>query len=769
MEADLQASDSSPNTWIRIRIEVSGIVQGVGFRPFVYGLAKHLGLTGFVRNTSAGARVEVEGEKKTLERFLNLLPRQAPPLAKIIGIITTETPAEGDRDFEIRSSRTQADRRALISPDVAVCDECLGELHDPSNRRYRYPFINCTNCGPRYTIIMDVPYDRDKTSMGVFSMCPDCAAEYHDLSDRRFHAQPNACPVCGPNVWLADCHGNKIESDDPIRMAVTLLEQGRILAVKGLGGFHLAVDAHNETAVRALRQRKHREGKPMAVMTPDLESAGRLARLDEIGSAQLSAIQRPIVLLPKREPFILAPGVAPDTGEIGIMLPYTPLHHLLFGDMDALVMTSGNISEEPIAMENKEAVSRLLGLADYFLMHNRDIYLRTDDSVVRPSESGPVQLRRSRGYVPVPIFLKHGQPSVLAVGGELKNTICLIKENRAFVSQHIGDLENLAALCFFEMTIAHLRRILDIEPLALAHDLHPDYASTKWALKQTGIPLVGVQHHHAHVASVMAEHCLEGPVIGLACDGAGYGDDGRIWGGEALIADYGWYERRGHLKYRIMPGGSAAVRQPWRMALGCLHDVFGDEAHDLNLDFLKRQKPEELFLLRQVIRKKIASPSTSSLGRLFDAVAALIGLKDCVAFEGQAAMMLEMICPDYECSPYTLELEDDGGRIVISTDRLIRDLVEDIMAGRPPALISGRFHAGIATALVDVVYRLKEITGLRDVVMSGGCFLNQVLTRKIKTSLHSMGLRAYTQQQVPSGDGGLSLGQAVIAAERMSG
>ena len=518
-------------------------------------------------------------------------------------------------------------------------------MFDPIDRRYRYPFINCTNCGPRYTIIYDVPYDRAQTSMKVFAMCPECEAEYHDPINRRFHAQPNACPICGPRVSLLDELGQPVATQEAVRSAAELLRQGLILAVKGLGGFHLAVDATNEQAVRRLRSRKQREEKPLAVMSPDLEAIRTFARITEADLAALSSIQRPIVLLEARRPSALAPSVAPDNKYIGAMLPYTPLHYLLLKGFQALVMTSGNLSEEPIAIDNDEALIRLAGIADYFLVHNRDIYLRSDDSVVRAARSGMVQIRRSRGFVPVPIFLKGHLPPVLAVGGEMKSTVCLTKDDRAFVSQHIGDLENLQTLDFFELTMAHLRRILDIEPVAVALDLHPDYLSSKWALAQSELPWVKVQHHHAHVVSAMAEHHLEGQVIGVACDGTGYGDDGQIWGGEILVADEKEYRRAGRLDYVVLPGGAAAIREPWRMALSWLESSFGNETAGLDLGMLSRQDPDKLNLVRQVITRRIGSSLTSSLGRLFDAAAALVGLRDRVAFEGQAAMMLGNVLP----------------------------------------------------------------------------------------------------------------------------
>ncbi len=752
----------------RARTEVRGIVQGVGFRPFIHGLAHRFLLGGFVKNTSDGALLEVEGSEEALGDFLQALNNEAPPLARITGLHTSRISPQGDTVFHISHSQAQSTRTALISPDAAVCDDCLREMFDPADRRYRYPFINCTNCGPRYTIITDIPYDRDKTSMRVFKMCPDCQKEYDDPRDRRFHAQPNACPVCGPMVRLLDDEGQEIDTDDPIRTGAEILKNGLVLAVKGLGGFHLAVDALNNEAVRRLRSRKRREEKPLAVMPPDMTTARMLARIDQDEERILTSTERPIVLLNKASEPLLAPETAPDNKYVGILLPYTPLHHLLLQDFTALVMTSGNLTEEPICIDNEEALSRLDGIADYYLVHNRDIHLRSDDSVVRSGPNGPRQMRRSRGFVPVPVFLKENLPSVLAVGGELKNTICLTKDNRAFISQHIGDLENLRTLEFFELTINHLQRILDIEPTALAYDLHPEYLSTKWALDQSDRELIGVQHHHAHVAGTMAEHGLEGPVIGLSCDGTGYGEDGRIWGGEILVADYVGYERKGHLDYVPLPGGAAAIKEPWRMAVSYLDYAFGSETSGLDLDLLARQDPDQLDLLRQVIAKRIASPLTSSLGRLFDAAAAMVGLRDRAAFEGQAAMMLEMCCPDGEFKPYDVDLSEENDRYIIKLQAFIRQLTSDVMSGRPQDEISGRFHWGVIEALAEATRKIAAETGITTVVMSGGCFQNQILTQGLFRKLESGGLQVYTQELAPVNDGGLSLGQAVIAGHRCS-
>ena len=575
--------------------------------------------------------------------FLRALPSDAPPLALITDLQVAEIACDGDAAFTIRASEKSESVRTLILPDIATCDDCLRELFDPADRRYLYPFINCTNCGPRFTIIRSLPYDRPQTSMSVFSMCPRCQAEYDDPHDRRFHAQPNACPVCGPRVELLDAAGHALVCADPIAQAAELLCGGSIVAVKGLGGFHLAVDATNAAAVERLRDRKHRVEKPFAVMVPDLAAAERFCELTEEDRALLSSPRRPIVLLPRKRVSAIADCVAPFQSTLGLFLPYTPLHHILLqkSQLPALVMTSGNLSEEPIAIANSEAVSRLGGIADAFLVHNREILLRSDDSVVRRVGGRSRLLRRSRGYVPVPVFLHREFPAVLAVGGELKNTICILKGRQAFLSQHIGDLENAEAFGFFREAVEHMQKILEVRPPVLAYDLHPDYFSTRWALAQTGLRAVPVQHHHAHIASCMAENHLEGRVIGIALDGTGYGTDGCVWGGEVLLAGYDGFTRAAHLDYVPMPGGAAAIQQPWRMAVSYLACHFGGNLSDVPIEFTRWLEPDKTNTLVKMMKEKINSPLTSSCGRLFDAVAALIGVRRIVNYEGQAAIELE--------------------------------------------------------------------------------------------------------------------------------
>jgi hydrogenase maturation protein HypF len=770
---------------VRRQIEVSGIVQGVGFRPYVYRLATGRHLRGTIRNTSAGVTIEIQGPAETVQNFVEHLPVEAPPLARITGLTVHDVPCVavqigavqigGDQDFRIVHSQEGEEVRTLISPDVAICPDCLRELFDRNDRRYHYPFINCTNCGPRFTIIRDIPYDRPSTSMTMFPMCPACLAEYENPLDRRFHAQPNACWHCGPRLELWDKSGRRIECRDPIVEAGASLHAGLVVAVKGLGGFHMAVDATNPAAVALLRQRKHRVEKPFAVMVPDLQAAHEICELDGAVSTVLHSMQRPIVLLKKvllvkETPDNIPDKVAPFNRYLGVFLPYTPLHYLLLaeGGFKALVMTSGNMSEEPIAIDNHEAVTRLSGLADYFLVHNRDILQRCDDSVVRVVGGVTRQLRRSRGFVPVPVFLKDDQPSVLAVGGELKNTICLTKGKHAFLSQHIGDLENVESYAFFNEAIEHLKRILEIRPEIIAYDLHPDYFSTKWALQQSGVQLLGVQHHHAHIASCMAENHLEGRVIGFALDGTGYGTDGHIWGGEILTAAYENFERAAHCEYVPMPGGEAAIWEPWRMAVSYLAHHFGREFLGLSIPFVRQLDRAKTELLLRMTAHKVNSPLTSSCGRLFDGVAAIIGIRQKVNYEAQAAIELEMtISPSEDETGYPLELVPDDDSWIIGTRPLFEALLDDVGRNLPVAAISRRFHNGLVEGFIQIATLLRKKTALQRVCLSGGTFHNIYLSQRLEARLSEAGFEVFTQKEVPSGDGGLSLGQALVAAAKL--
>jgi hydrogenase maturation protein HypF len=747
------------------KLEVSGIVQGVGFRPFVYRLARRLNLTGRVANTAEGVLIIVEGVSADIDAFSRRLQEESPPLAQIAGVRTSDQPAEGLADFTIVKSKTAARRTAFISPDVAVCQDCLDEMLDPADRRYRYPFINCTNCGPRYTIIGGIPYDRITTSMRHFTMCPRCQAEYDDPADRRFHAQPNACPDCGPRVALHDRHGRPLPAPDPVQQAAEQLQQGHILAVKGLGGFHLAVDAVNGEAVARLRRRKHREEKPLALMSPDLERIARYACIGDKERELLTSMARPIVLLEKRSPSVLADQVSPANRYFGVMLPYTPLHHLLLGcGFTALVMTSGNLSEEPIVRGNQEAFLRLAGIADFFLVHDREIYQRCDDSIAAVAGGQVRLLRRSRGYVPAPVFFGQAAPPILACGAELKNTVCLTRGRTAFLSQHVGDLANATADAFFRETIDHLKRILDIEPRIVACDRHPDYLSSRYARALEGVEGLEIQHHHAHIAACLAENGYTGPVIGLAFDGTGYGDDGTAWGGEVLLADLKDSRRLAHLRPVPLPGGDAAVRQPWRMALSHLTQAWGEGLTGLRLPILDKLSPEQIRIVCRMAARGINAPLTSSLGRLFDAVAALCGIKREAAFEGQAAMELEMAAERTDrCYPFGW---DQGGDCVIHTEGIIRGVVHDLIGGLAVPEISGRFHATLVRLFTDLCAQLARQTGTRTVALSGGVFQNRLLLEGLSRSLEAAGLTVLSHRQVPTNDGGIALGQAAVAAAR---
>ncbi|MGC2193476.1 MAG: carbamoyltransferase HypF [Terriglobales bacterium] len=756
---------------VRRQIDVSGIVQGVGFRPYVYRLAIERHLAGSVVNSAAGVTIQIEGPVEAVEEFVIRLPLAAPPLSQITLVRVHDLPCSGDREFRILASKRGEQVRTLISPDVAICADCLREMLDPRDRRFRYPFINCTNCGPRFTIVRDIPYDRPYTSMAAFHMCPACQAEYDDPMNRRFHAQPNACWQCGPQVELWDRQGRKIPAKDPIAEAAAGLEAGMVVAVKGLGGFHLAVDATNPAAVALLRERKRRVEKPFAIMVPCIEAAASVCEVSEAAKKALSLVQRPIVLLPKLASAVIAERVAPRNRYLGVFLPYTPLHHLLLaeGGFSALVMTSGNLSEEPIAIGNDEAVERLQGLADCFLVHDREILRRCDDSVVRVMEDEPRQLRRSRGFVPVPVFLREEVPSVLAVGGELKNTICLTQAKHAFLSQHIGDLENLESYHFFAEAIEHLERILEIQPQVIAYDLHPGYFSTKWALAQKEVRLVGVQHHHAHIASCMAENHLDGKVIGFALDGTGYGTDGQIWGGEVLVADYRDFQRAAHLDYVPMPGGDQAVRDPWRMAVGYLAHHFGRDFLRWRIPFVQSLDPSQTNVLLRMIERKVNAPQTSSCGRLFDAVSALIGIRNAVNYEAQAAIELEMSMGDAAGDDaYPVSLIPSSDAWIIDTKPTFEAIVSDLQAEIPTSTISRRFHNGLVLAFAGVAELIRSATSIDRVCLSGGTFHNVYLLTNLQRRLESNGFRVFTHREVPAGDGGLSLGQAMIAAHRVS-
>lgn len=764
-------SPSSENR--RVRVKVQGIVQGVGFRPFIYQLALQHGLNGWVRNQSDGVEIEVSGAAGAVQDFIDSIPAKAPPLARIVFLETADLPFAPLEEFTIVKSSAGRARSTLISPDVCTCGDCLRELFDPNDRRFRYPFINCTNCGPRYTIIQDIPYDRDKTTMARFAMCPECGREYGDPLDRRFHAQPNACWKCGPQVWLEDPAGGKIAGPaDAIAKAVALLDAGHILAIKGLGGFHLAVKATDEAAVARLRSRKIREEKPFAVMFPSIGDIRRFCLVNETEEDLLASQARPIVLLKKRADAgrdSLAASVAPRNRYLGAFLPYTPIHFLLYDNApySALVMTSGNQSDEPIVMTNADAREMLTGIADFFLFHDRDIYMRCDDSVLRVLGGKPRPMRRARGYVPFPVFLKEPGPSVLGTGAEQKNTICLTRGREAFLSQHIGDLENLETLQSFEHAAAHLEKILEIRPEAIVHDLHPDYLSTQWALRQDKIPRTGVQHHHAHIAAVVAEHRLDGPVIGLSLDGTGYGTDGTIWGGEVLLVDGPEFDRLGHFRQVGLPGGARAIKEPWRMALSYLWSIDPENLEGRFGDMLERWPAMDQKIVLQMLARRLNSPVTSSCGRLFDAVASLAGLRNSVSYEGQAAIELEQaIEPDAGFYEGGITAESDG-KFIIDPFPMIEAVVGDVRRKTPQGKIAARFHNGMVRLLADAAETAAGNAELKRIALSGGVFQNAFLSERLEEELAGRGFEVYGHREVPSNDACIALGQAYIGIKRL--
>ena len=757
-----------------------GVVQGVGFRPFVYRIATEEGLTGFIGNDTSGVTIEVEGTAEKIESFRRRLQAEAPPLSRIDSVVAKEIDVKREENFKIVMSDGGGQVSTGIPADAATCPDCLRELLDPRDRRYRYPFLNCTNCGPRFTITRRIPYDRPQTSMARFTMCAECQAEYDNPANRRFHAQPNACPVCGPRVWMIAPEGTEIPSEDPIAATVDRLLAGEIMAIKGIGGFHLAVDATNEFAVMRLRDRKHRYGKPLAVMARDLEAAGELCLLSAEDERLLTSVARPIVVCPKRSGSGIAPSVAPGIPWLGVFLPYAPLHHLLFGDtrVRALVMTSANLSEEPIAIDNDEARVRLGEIADGFLMHDREILQRCDDSVMAVVDGAPQFLRRARGFVPLAVPLPFDSPPLLAVGGHLKNVFVLARGRFAYQSQHLGDLENLTGLEFFRESLARLMHTFEIEPEVVVHDLHPGYLSTSWArdwAAERGLPLISVQHHHAHIAACMAEHEIESPVIGFSLDGTGYGTDGCIWGGEVMIvnlsgSDPSNFERFAHLDYVPMPGSEAAIREPWRMALGALHaagfDVESPEV--LSVLDVKRQDAR---VIRRMIERGINTPLTSSCGRLFDAVAAVVLGRGVVDYEAQAAIELEGLAidePDELDSGYAFDwIAGDWNAhepTRISAGPLWHELFDDLRSGVPKPRIAARFHAGVVNAYVRAAVLVKAATGIQKVALSGGCLHNRRLSTLLRVGLEDEGFQVFQHVQVSPGDGGLSYGQAVVAA-----
>jgi hydrogenase maturation protein HypF len=811
------------------RVEVSGVVQGVGFRPFVYSLARERGLTGWVNNTAEGVTIVIEGDPQFVDGFADEVWRLAPPMAVVESVVSHSIEPTGFETFDIRESEARGDL-TLVSPDIATCPTCLAELLDPADRRYGYAFTNCTNCGPRFTIIESLPYDRPATSMKDFQMCPQCAAEYGDPADRRFHAQPNACHICGPRLYLngsdvppgfawaaaeeftplpdRDRDTEAARSDAILRTAADLLTSGRILAIKGLGGFHLACDATDEAAVTALRERKRRWGKPLAVMLPDAQSVSTLCHVNDQEAALLEGTKRPIVLLELKSPSdaeagaggseerlrapvetegldrsaspersgapapadggALAPSVAPGLKELGVMLPYTPLHHLLMRAVGGrpLVMTSGNLSDEPIAIDNAEALDRLSGVADAFLLHDREIRQRYDDSVVRVVSGRTELVRRSRGYAPFPVRLPFATDvHILATGPEQKATFCLAREDYAFVSQHVGDMENAETLEAYERTLALYEEMFRVRPALVAHDLHPEYLTTKFALS-LGLPTVAVQHHHAHIAGVTAEHGISEKVVGVAYDGTGYGSDGTIWGGEVLLADWAGFERVAHLRPVPMPGGAAAVRRPARMAFGLLEAMDRGLFDHPGASILRRSfSHEEHTTLSAMVSRGLNSPLTSSMGRLFDAVAALCGVRAIAQYEGQAAIELEAVADPSERGAYHFALTG-ASPTVIDPEPVVRELLDDLAAGASPATVSARFHNAVVAVTVDVATRACQRAGVRHVACAGGVFMNRLVLAGVLAGVEAAGLVPLLHRELPVNDGDISYGQAVVAWAR---
>ena len=791
----------------RYSIEVNGIVQGVGFRPFVHKLAASLSLKGRVQNTSGGVLIEIEGTAQELETFVVHLTLKAPPLAQINAVKVSKLEYLGYKDFTIVASSPGKAINTLISPDISICNDCSMEMFDPADHRYLYPFLNCTNCGPRFTIICDIPYDRHNTTMKDFEMCPVCGAQYKDPMDRRYHAQPVCCQDCGPRLYLADADGNAVDlGDNLMTRTAQLLAAGKILAIKGLGGYHLVCNASDRNAVDELRRRKYRDEKPFALMARDIETIQKYCDTDETSVRLLLSPARPIVLLPRKHDAILPEQLAPGNLYLGVMLPYTPLQLLLFFNgsekpsvcPEMLVMTSGNRSNEPICFDDADALKRLKGIADYFLANDRPIRTRVDDSVVRAFRNGEYFIRRSRGYAPAPVIISANilpadPPSILALGGELKNTFCMTKGDNFFISQHIGDLENLETLQSFEDGIEQYKRLFDISPTIAAYDLHPAYLSTEYAYSLKDLVKISVQHHHAHIASCMIENNLSGEVIGVAFDGTGYGEDGNIWGGEFLTGSYEKFERAAHLEYFRLPGSEVAVKEPWRVAAACLYQC-GFDIRDLDglrglkgdrtyltggaydntlqpsntsgLRLLRGITHDRLEIVAGMLEADFNSPLTSSMGRLFDAVAALIGIRSINSFEGQAAMELENAASGQQGGMYGYCMEKQGKYYIIGIREIVTEIMRDITSGVSSGIISARFHETIACLVEDTCCRLRNDKALERVVLSGGVFQNMRLLSMCMEKLQKRGFNVYIHRKVPTNDGGISLGQAAIAIAR---
>lgn len=745
----------------RLKICVSGMVQGVGFRPFVYHLAHKFDLAGWVLNHVNGVQIEVEGRPEMLSRFLNALRTEAPQQASIAGVTTEPVAIEGATTFAIKKSVAMNSRSTLVSPDIATCLDCQQEIKQAWDRRFFYPFTNCTNCGPRYSIIKELPYDRISTTMSEFPMCSQCQSEYRNPADRRFHAQPNACPVCGPSYELIAESGELVEGD-PIAMARQLITKGAILAIKGIGGYHLVCNAEDNQAVTLLRQRKFREDKPFAVMCGDLSTVRRHCSVSEEEKRLLTGAVRPIVLLEKGGYYNLAQAIAPGNPYLGVMLPYAPIHWILMEPEDSWVMTSGNVSDEPIAYEDDDARNQLAAIADYFLIHNRPIYARIDDSVTRVIQKKHSILRRSRGYAPAPIALAQEGPQVLACGGALKNTFCFTKQKSAFLSPHIGDLENLATLECYVDTIEHYTRLFDLAPELVVHDMHPDYLSTKYA-QTLDLARMAVQHHHAHIASVLAEHGVNEPVIGVAFDGTGYGTDGHLWGSEFMVADCSSFTRVAHSRYLKLPGGAKAIQEPWRQAVWMMYELFGNDFIRMDIP-LNRHIPENWQMMVQAAHEGINSPLSCGAGRLFDIAAGILGIRPTIRYEGQAAVELELAAAGTRgwLLPYSIS---EGQLAELDFRPTFASMAEALKRKINPEKLAASFHVTLATAAVEMIERIYQTTGIRKVALSGGVFQNMTLLGHMLSMLNER-FTVLMNHQVPTNDGGLAFGQAVIARER---
>jgi hydrogenase maturation protein HypF len=750
----------------RRKIEIKGIVQGVGFRPAVYRIAKKYDLKGSVFNDSKGVTLDVEGDAEDINSFLDELKSNPPPLSDIAEIQTKKLPVKEFNEFKIIESEESEEKSTLVSPDISTCDDCKKELLNQKDRRYLYPFINCTNCGPRFTITKELPYDRENTTMKKFDMCEKCRTEYENPEDRRFHAQPNACSKCGPHLELLDFKGKKLKGN-PINRAIKLLKKGKIIAVKGLGGFHLACNAKDIKAIQALRERKMRPDKPLALMAKDLKIISEFVHIGDKEKELTSSPRTPIVLLKKKEKCALSENIAPNNKFLGFMLPYTPLHILLFEKLEVLVMTSGNKRDEPIAFDNQKGSERLEGIADYFLVHNRDIWIQADDSIARVVDDEPLLLRRSRGYAPQPLRCPiRNEKKIIGFGAHKHNAFSISRGDEIFVSHYIGETDNIETIKAFERGIEHFTNFFDIPPDIAVVDLHPEYQATKFGKKwafDNNKPLIEVQHHHAHIASCLVDNQLDEKVIGVAWDGTGYGADGKIWGGEFLIADLEEYERKAHLQYIPLPGGDITVKEPWRMGAVYLYDIFGNSFSGLGIDFVKTLDNKKWSFIKTMIDKRVNSPLTSSIGRLFDAVSSILGIRSAINYQGQAAIELEMIAKEDEHEFYKFDIIRSIDTFIIDPKKVIESIVEDIKKGIAKEYISIKFHIGLAEMIVEVSNLLREETGINKVCLSGGVFQNIILRKEATKKLKKAKFKVYNHKKLPPNDGGISAGQVAIA------